>query len=205
MKQGDIHISMTEFVNFVNSSGMSKITVVANAKARHLEEDGNPYDYWKDFKDKLKTILRSKGNKEDLLELLEEVRDDVRDNYQLMINGFLKFWKPTRMKWFNPIKRIVHYGGLKMIINPEIGIEWQGSKYMVKLFLKANEYLDKRHADIILAMMENELREKVDEGVRFAILDVRRGKIFSYANDNPRLLVLLRAESRSFADIWNGL
>lgn len=35
----DIKISMTEFVNFVNSSGMSKMTIVQNAKMKHEEEE----------------------------------------------------------------------------------------------------------------------------------------------------------------------
>ena len=51
MKQNDIQISLTEFVNFINASGMAKMTIVSNAKAKHEEQEGNPYDYWKDFKD----------------------------------------------------------------------------------------------------------------------------------------------------------
>lgn len=205
MKQNDIKISMTEFVNFVNSSGMAKMTIVANAKMKHEQEDGNPYDYWKDFKDEIKKQLKRGGKKEDLQEIVEHMREEVRDNYNEMIAGFTKFWKPTRMKWLNPIKRMAHIGGVKMIINPEIGIEWQDKKYMIKLFLKANESLDKRHADIVLALMECELREKVDDDVEFAILDVKRGKLFTHVNDNPRLLVLLKSEGREFSDMWREI
>ena len=122
-----------------------------------------------------------------------------------MISGYLKFWKPTRMQWVNPVKKMVHIGGVKMILNPEIGVKWQGKDYMIKLYLKANENLDKRHADIILAMMESELREKVGEDVEFAMLDVRRGRLFTYVNDDPRLLILLKSEGREFADMWKEL
>lgn len=76
---------------------------------------------------------------------------------------------------------------------------------MIKLFLKANENLDKRHADIILAMMEKVLRDKVNDDVEFAILDVRRGKLFTYTNNDPRLLILLKSEAREFADMWKEL
>ena len=76
---------------------------------------------------------------------------------------------------------------------------------MIKLFLKANESLDKRHADIVLALMECELREKVDDDVEFAILDVKRGKLFTHVNDNPRLLVLLKSEGREFSDMWREI
>ncbi len=205
MRQNDIQISMTEFVNFINSSGMAKMTIVANAKMKHEEIEGNPYDYWKDFKDEVKRLLKIQGNKDDLIELVERVRDDVRDNYREMIKGFLKFWKPTRMLWLNPVKRVAHFSGIKMRINPEVGIRWQGKSYMIKLYLKANDSLDKRHADIILALMESELREKVNSDVQFAILDVRRGKLFTHINDDPRLFILLKSEGREFAEMWREL
>ncbi len=53
--------------------------------------------------------------------------------------------------------------------------------------------------------MESELREKVEEGVEFAILDVRRGKLFNYVNDDPRLLILAKSEGHSFAEMWKEL
>lgn len=204
MKQNDIQISMTEFVNFINASGMARMTIVANAKAKHEEMD-NPYDYWKDFKEEVKKQLKNHGSKENLQELLESVRDEVRSNYQEMINGFLRFWKPTRMNWFKPVSHKATIGGVKMIINPEIGVLWGNRRVMIKLYLKANENLDKRHADIVLALMESELREKVDPDVEFAVLDVRRGKLFNYVNNDPRLKVLLKAEGRAFSDMWKEI
>lgn len=167
MKQNDIQISLTEFVNFINSSGMKKMTIVANAKAKHEEAEGNPYDYWKDFKDEIKRLLKRKGTKDDLYELVERVREDVRENYNQMIAGYLKFWKPTRMDWLKPVKKMINIGGVKINLNPEIGVLWQGKEYMIKLYLKAGENQDKRHADIILALMESELREKVDDDLEF--------------------------------------
>lgn len=205
MKPTEIKISMTEFVNFINASGMAKMTIVSNAKLKHEEEDSNPFDYWRDFKDEVKKQLKRQGNKDDLKELVEKVREDVRENYNVMINGFLKFWKPTRMTWIRPVSRVASIGGVKLIVNPEIGIQWQNKEYMIKLFLKANENLDKRHADIILAMMEKELRDRVGENVEFAILDVRRGKLFTYINADARLLILLKSEARELADMWKEL
>jgi hypothetical protein len=205
MKQNDIQISMTEFVNFINASGMAKVTIVSNAKMKHEEIQGNPYDYWKDFKEEVRRQLINQGTKEDLKEMVEDLRDDVRENYRIMIEGFLKFWKPSRMKWLKPMKKMAHISGVKMNINPEIGVIWQNKKLIIKLFLKANETLDKRHADIILALMESELREKTDEDIQFAVLDVKRGKLFTYVNNDPRLLILLKREGRYFADMWKDL
>lgn len=201
MKNSDIQVSLTEFVNFINSSGMAKMTIVSKAKMRH-EIEGNPFDYWKDFKEEVKIQLKRKGDKEDMWELVEKVREDMRENYNQMISGYLKFWKPTRMEWITPVKKMAHIGGVKMILNPEIGVKWQGKEYMIKLYMKANENLDKRHADIILALMNSELREKVGENVELAILDVRRGKLFSCVNTDPKLRVLLKAEARAFTDMW---
>lgn len=205
MKQNDVRITLTEFVNFINSSGMKKMTIVSAAKAKHEEQEGNPFDYWKDFKDEVKRLIKRRGNKDDLWELVENVREEQRENYSQMISGFLKFWKPTRMEWVNPVKKMANIGGVKMILNPEIGVKWQGKNYMIKLYLKANESLDKRHADIILALMESELREKVDDSVEFAILDVKRGKPFLHIDNDPRLLILLKTEGMEFAEMWKEL
>ncbi len=109
------------------------------------------------------------------------------------------------MEWLKPVRRLASLGGVKMYINPEIGVIWQNREIMIKLYLKANESLDKRHADIILALMESELREKVDESVEFAVLDVKRGKLYSYVNNDPRLLILLKSEGREFAEMWRGI
>lgn len=205
MKSSDIQISLTEFVNFINSSGMKKMKIVENAKLKHEEPEANPYDYWKDFKDEIKRLLKRKGSKEDLYELVERVREEVRENYNQMIAGYMKFWKPTRMEWVKPVKKMISISGVKMNLNPEIGIKWQGKEYMIKLFLKANENLDKRHADIILALMESELREKVSEDVEFGLLDVKRGKLFLHTENDPRLLTLLKAEGLEFSEMWNEL
>ena len=205
MKHNDIRITLTEFVNFINSSGMKKMTIVSAAKAKHEEQEGNPFDYWKDFKDEVKRLLKRKGKKEDLWELVENVREEQRENYNQMISGYLRFWKPTRMEWVNPVKKMANIGGVKMILNPEIGVKWQGKEYMIKLYLKANESLDKRHADIILALMESELREKVGDSVEFAILDVKRGKLFLHVDNDPRLLILLKMEGMEFAEMWKEL
>lgn len=205
MKQIDIQVSLTEFVNFINSSGMKKMTIVANAKAKHEEQTGSPYDYWKDFKDKVKRLLKRQGTRDDLYKVVEEVRDEMRENYNQMIAGYLKFWKPTRMAWLTPAKKMIRIGGVKMMLNPEIGIRWQDKDYMIKLYLKANETLDKRHADIILALMESELREKVDEDVEFGILDVKRGKLFLHVDNDPRLLILLKSEGLEFAEMRRQL
>ena len=40
MKQNDIYITLTEFVNFINSSGMAKMTVVSAAKAKKFDVAG---------------------------------------------------------------------------------------------------------------------------------------------------------------------
>ena len=134
MKQTDIQVSLTEFVNFINSSGMKKMTIVANAKAKHKEQAGSPYDYWKDFKDKVKRLLKRQGTRDDLYKVVEEVRDEMRENYNKMIAGYLKFWKPTRMAWLTPAKKMIRIGGVKMMLNPEIGIRWQDKDYMIMTF-----------------------------------------------------------------------
>ena len=62
--------------------------------------------------------------------------------------------------------------------------------------------MDKRHADLILALMEKELREKVEDDAIFAVLDIKKGKLFEYKENDKNLYTLLKAEARGFESIW---
>ncbi len=205
MKKEYIQISLTEFINFINSSAMSKVSIVSRAKERREEEKGKPYDYWEGLKLGIKDVIKKGGIEEDFWEIVENVREELQPNYSVMIKGFLKFWKPKKMTWIKTTKKIVNLGGTHMILNPELGIRIGGEDHLIKLYLKANEILDKRHADLILALMESELRPKVRPEVSFSILDVRRGKLFSYVNEDPRILSLLKTEGESFSKLWREL
>ena len=197
-------ITTTEFMNYLNAKGTAKLTVVGNAKARH-ENEQEYFDFWAEFKHALKRVIITNGSKEDLKEVIERVKDEARPNYQAMVNGFISFWGRKDLVWIQPSKKIYHLVGLRISINPEIGLMINGTEYLIKLFLRSNDTIDRKQADIVLTLMEQGLRKKVGEDVVFAVLDVRRGKLYAAREYNPKLSVLLKAEAKSFQQAWKGL
>ncbi len=122
-----------------------------------------------------------------------------------MVNGFITFWGRKDMEWIQPAKRLYSLAGLRISVNPELGLEINGIKYHIKLFLRSNEIIDRKHADIVNTLMELALRKKTEEGVVFAVLDVRRGKLYPERDLNPKIPVLLKAEAKSFQQAWKEL
>ena len=205
MSNEQIKISLTEFMNFVNKSGASKVTVVQKAKSKREEEYAHYKDYWLKLRDKIKSVHKSEGSHDDLKELLDEVNEEKVDNYKIAVNGYCSFWKKRKIEWCEPPRKTWTVGDVKIEINPELGLVIKEKIYVVKLFNSANESIDKRHADLILTLMEQELRSKVDKEVIFAVLDVKRGKLFENRNLDPALVGLLNGEARSFETIWKSI
>lgn len=199
-----ITISTTEFMNYLNATGSSKITIVSNSKEKHVDES-DFFDYWLEFKRALKRTLKNNGSKEDFKEVIEKVKDDFRPNYQDMVNGFISFWGRKDLEWIQPAKRLYSLAGLRISVNPELGLVINGIKYHIKLFLRSNEIIDRRHADIVITLMELALRIKAGDDVVFAVLDVRRSKFYEARDLNPKLSVLLKAEAKSFQQAWKDL
>lgn len=198
-------MSLTEFMNFVNRSGSSKATVVQKAKSKREEEYAHFKDYWLKFRDKIKAVHKSKGSHEDLKKVLEDISEDKVDNYKIAIEGYCTFWKKRNIEWCEPPRKTWIVGDVRIEINPELGLVIKDKVFVIKLFTNANDTLDKRHADLILTLMEQELRSKVEKEVDFAVLDVKRGKLFTKQGFDPVLAGLLNGEAKSFEVIWKSL
>lgn len=206
MSKNPIKISLTEFLNFVNKSGSAKSTVVSTAKNKREEEYKFFQDYWNPLKIKIKSVHRKSGSHDDLKELLEKTSAEKKDNYRKSIDGYCAFWKKRNIEWFNPPRKTWIDGDLRIELNPELGLQINEKLYVVKLHTSANDSIDKRHADLILNLMEKELREKVaGDEVIFAVLDVKKGKLFENKNKDVSLMPLLKGEVRSFETIWKNL
>ena len=200
-----VHISLTEFMDFINSSGSAKATVVAQAKKRREDGHNKQSDYWMQFRNAVKSVHSSKGKKDDLYEVIEKVYEDRINNYNAAVKGYIKFWGNKKITWIAPIRKIVMVGGTRVALNPELGLSFNGKTYYTKMFLHVDEILDKRHADLILSLMHTKLSDTLPENANVAVLDVMRGKLFEFKQENYRITHLLEAEGASFNILWEAL
>ena len=204
-KKEQINISLTEFINYVNKSGLPKLTVIKQAKIRREEEYEVPTDYWKAFRSKLVKLMKENSSLEPLYDILESIAVEKQHNYQRAIDGFISYFKKKKYTWVKPPRGNWKVKNLEILIQPEIGFQYKGVTYFVKLFLSANDILDKRHASLILKMMDISLRDKISSDDRLAVLDVNRGKLFDIMPDSPDLEALLISESTSLIDLWERI
>ncbi len=130
--------------------------------------------------------------------------------YPEIITGYKKFLGNKSVKWLKPHKKDWKIGNISISVNPEIGLEEKkkdGSTnfYIIKLYFK-EERMQKSHVDQILTLMEMQLREKVKEPeVKFALLDIRKNKLYVKNDNNIDERPLLEGEAMSFATMWEKL
>jgi hypothetical protein len=88
-------------------------------------------------------------------------------------------------------------------INPELGLDLDGTPHVIKLYFKA-ERLPRNRAEIILHLMNTSL---CDDGcVRtFAVLDIRSARLITSTGDPALLGHMLEAELGYIADLWPHL
>lgn len=198
-----IELSLTDFVDFVCKSGSTKLTKVKQIKNR---EDYSPAtDFYKALREGIQDIHRKNGKKKELKIILEKVSDPKKiKNYIESIDGYKKFWGRKEPVWFEPPMKHWIVSELDVRINPELGLEFDDKKYLIKLYFK-NDKLSKEKITQVLTLMESELRSKVDPDVNMAILDVKNGKIFIKEDRDLTLLPLLKGEAMNFEIIWDGL
>ena len=204
-----IEISLTDFIGFVNKMGNAKLNHVKSIKDRPEYE---PYmDFYKPLREAILKLHKKNQKKEVLDTVLEGLTDDKKKRcYPDLIDGYKKFLGRKKFEWIKPPKKDWKIGGITITINPEIGLEEKkknGSSnfYIIKLYFK-EDALKKAQADQILTLMEMQLRSKVNEPeIKFAILDIRRGKLHIKQGQELKELPLLKGEANSFVTMWNSL
>ncbi len=203
----NIKITLTEFLNFVNKSGTAKGTVVKTAKKRREIED-NPYttDYWYSLRNRIIEFHKKNKDISFIDDIINYISDDKKTNYTALINGYKKFLGKKKIKYITPIRKTWTIGDISIILNPELILEINKKILIIKLFMSAKESMDRKHADLILTLLEHEMRSKVggDEPI-FAVLDVRKGKLFEQNKKESSLYFLLKGEARSFETQWKEL
>ncbi len=208
MAKETIEISLTDFIGFVNKVGTAKLNHVKAIKHR---DDYQPYkDYYKPIRTAIQNLHKKSQNKSVLDNVIDGVEEIKKNNFRAVINGYKRFLGRKKFEWIKPPKKNWTMGDISITVNPEIGLEEMKKDgtsdfYIVKLYFKEDK-IQKSHVDQILTLMEMQLRSKVGgPEVKFALLDVRKGKLHAKKDHELTELPLLEGEAKSFATIWGKL
>jgi hypothetical protein len=188
-----MEIPLTSFVDFVLKSGSPKMTSAKKIKTQ-MEEPYDPAgDYYKRFREGVQELHREGQDKKELTKIIGSLPDSKLENYRAMIAGYKKFLGAKGYTWFEPPRKDWKHSNVEIAINPELGLEWGGKKYIIKLYLKADKPSKDRFSSI-LALMKDTLPTKNCE---YALLDVRNSKLYLFEDNMLVLIPLVEGEAES--------
>lgn len=193
-------ISLTDLVDIVSRSGTPKATKVKQVKARPAYSPAT--DFYRALRDQIADIHSNGRPKADLQLILPSLTDQKKiTNYPAAILGYERWWGSKAITWFDPPRSPYSANGTDVTINPELGLEFGGKRYVIKLYFKADP-LAKLSIDLITNLMEASLRPLCAAADVMAVLDVRRSKLFALAGPDPQTKSIADAELAYISALW---
>lgn len=194
------NLSLTDLVDVVSKAGTPKATKVAAIKNRKPYQPAT--DFYKPFRDGLIEIHEAGKARNALGDLQKSLTDPKKiTNYPEAIDGYRKWWGKKSLTWFEPPRNVYGHAGIDVAINPELGLVVDGTRHIIKLYLKADP-LTKLRVDLITVLMEVALRPKSQEGDLLALLDVRQSKLFTVNAPIKPTKAVVNAELAYVAALW---
>jgi hypothetical protein len=172
-----MEFSFTKIVDFINSTGTSKIKIVRQA-IEALETDYSAVkDYYKEIREH---IIQYFKNPEEKFAVPKKWSSEIVKE-KLFIDFAQKIkkrFRPKKIKWIDNISRkTLIFEQLDININPEIYFEHNGVKYIIKLYFKEEE-LNNKSAELLLLMLKKAYGEEYSDFI-LGIYDIRKNRLFS--------------------------
>jgi hypothetical protein len=196
-------ISLTDFVDFVIKAGTPKLTKVTEIK--HRPEYSPAFDFWKPLRDGIRDFHKGGGaNKSDLDQIMLGINDVKKQRrYPEAIRAYKRFLGRKQITWFDPPGDVWSHAGLNVRVNPELGLEIDGQRHIIKLYFK-EEAPTKSRLQVILELMRLSLEGSPESTDIFSVLDVSNTKLTS-ETANGMVEPLLKGEAASFMQIWTSV
>ena len=169
-------ISLTTFVDFVNSIGVKKRDVVFKNLIKEK------YDPRKDFYRILRTAIIAMHKNGDPISRLPQLvltfDKKKTKHYNMLIKGYQKWASHKKISFIKDDSRIFTLKQLDIKINPELILNIKNQPTVIKMYFKEVP-LTSDSANMIvtlLALAFGETEEYKD--YQFAVLDIRRSRLF---------------------------
>lgn len=199
-----MRLSLTEFVDVVSKVGARKASLVATIKVRSLEDYSPGKDFYKQLRDAIVALHKANEPKHRLDSVLFSVTEkNRRSRYAKLVPAYKAWLGKKHVRWIQPTTALYQHGDVFVAVNPEVGLEINGVRYVIKLYFKT-ELLEKQGAALITALMAASLPS--DNATQFAVLDVERGKLH-VKPDKPiePILAMANAELAYVAHLLSSL
>jgi hypothetical protein len=189
-------VSLTIFMDFLLSTGSRRLKRVRDWVNNPDYE--RAFDYWAPLRDWVVDAERGRLSGADLKSRVRTANARKQTRYAESLKGYLKFAKKPIGPCIAAPRGIWTYDDLSIKVNPELAYQVRGEKICVKLYFKS-ERVSNDKAAVIGSVMRSTL-----PGFQPRILDVKSGRLIAPSIIDD-LDLLLKAEARSFAEIWRGM
>lgn len=195
-------VPLTTFIDFVCASGTPKMTVVKAWKMRGEYDPAS--DYYKRLREGIIALHEDDEPESSLDAICATAAPPKRANYLAMADAYKKWLKRKDLAWFPPTKGEWKSGGLVVQVRPELGLEINGQRCLVKLYFKADP-LPRTRADLILHLLNSVCAKRSKDPVQVAILDVRKAKLVTGSPAGISHELQLEGEAAYWMTVWNRL
>ena len=189
-----MRVGLSNFLRFISASGASKVNKVIEAQQEYRE--------WKDFyKDFREGVLLSLAKKD--TERLEAIVSGIEarkfDHYQNCLLGYQKWLSVTDFKVISfPKSESWESGGARISVNPEVVIEIDGTKYLVKLYMSQETLSQPARRAYAWLVAQTHGGDYVA-----ALLEIRKGKLIVCTSKSAKIGQWLKGEAATFVALWN--
>ena len=199
-------VPLSLFVDFMLMAGTGRI-----AHVRSFKKTGDVPSFFKPFID---TLVNAYNDEKPVRAALDEMIFALTDErarrlFSAAERGYLSFVDAPVIRgnkeptWFIPPMRDYPIGPLTLRTDPEIGLLIDGRPHVLKLYLRGDP-INPQQIAITTTLLTSAL-QTTWPGVTFGVLDVRRGRMFTYRRAEHDIATLMKAEAATFSALYAAL
>jgi hypothetical protein len=195
-----IDITLTDFLNIVQSTGMTKLSKIRKIKIREYSPAS---DYYKSLREAIVAVLSSGDDATEILPAVYNAHQTRQQNYREIADNFIR-WVATKKgwTWVNPPRAYYGNDTIGVKINPELSfVDKSGNMHVIKLHFN-KEQISKGKLDVAGCLFSQSLAPTCPANTNFYFLDLHQGRQFSVKNA-AGVDVFLNAELEYIKSIWN--
>lgn len=193
------NISLTQFMNFVFASPVDKPNKVREIRDREYDR---ATDLYAPLRDAIKAYDGSARRLRAIEESTQTMRSRGRRAVEAAAQAFIGWLGERDRRPFRGMIREISIGELTIRANPEIGMEWSGRRYLLKLFFPEPEPTPQLRQTITY-LMSLAFDDEIQQGYFPRLLHIRSGAVYQPSRDPARFDRALQYEAEMLLRFWD--
>lgn len=189
-----MRVGLNNFLRFISANGASKVNQVLEA----LQDYRDWKDFYKDFREAAVLAIAS-GDLAQLRSVVLNADTELKQkHFSECLEGLEDWARRNSYAYISaPVGRSWDAGEIKIAVNPEVIIDIDGERYIVKLYMSKEKLT--QPARRAFAWLVHKTH---GTAARPAILEVRKGRLAPAPKPTGKIAQWVRAEVAAFIALW---